>query len=190
MKRGPQAATTALMVLGFAAIVAVVVWRSSRAEPELEDEEATQEDGPTASSAPSSTSAVEGSQPRAEDEERGAAVASPTSAAQGRSPLEPENAPGVEPFPPEVREHAKQMIVPNTEMAMEKGDVKQLYTVLELVHQHRGEKLLPESDIGAIEAAIACLEQEPDARQEAADLLRFGPPTTFAAGLNKACSKR
>lgn len=178
------------MVLGFAAIVAVVVWRSSRAEREAPEGEATQTDEAAPSSAPSTSSANEGSRAHADDEPRSATGPAQQPAARVRSPLEPENAPGVEPFAPEVREHAKQMIVPNTHLAMEQGDVKQLYTVLELVQQHRGEKLLPESDIGAIEAAIACLEHEPDAREEAADLLRFGPSTTFAASLNKACSRR
>jgi hypothetical protein len=94
------------------------------------------------------------------------------------------------PFEPVVREHAKQMLVPATATAIEGGNVRHLQEVLRMVNAHRAEKLLSEADIGAIEAAIACLERAPDAREEAADLLRFGAPTALAESLQKACAAR
>ncbi len=94
------------------------------------------------------------------------------------------------PLQPPVRDHAKQIIIPTAALAMDKGDVKKLYTVLQVANDHRSDQLLAEQDKGAVEAAIACLEDAPEAREEARDLLRFGAPTALADNLRRACARR
>ena len=94
------------------------------------------------------------------------------------------------PFPPEVRDHAKQMVLPSLSEAMERRDLKHLRELLQLLNEHRGEALVSEADLGAVEAAIACLEREPEAQQEAADFLRFGTRSALSESLAKACALR
>lgn len=92
-----------------------------------------------------------------------------------------------EPFDPATREHATVMILHSAREAMEAGDLKQLHELMELRSQHRREGLISDADQGAVEAAIACLENAPDADQEARDFLRYGGKTVLADGLQKAC---
>ncbi len=89
-----------------------------------------------------------------------------------------------------VREHAKAIILPTIARALDRGDVDNLNQVLQLARDHPSDHLLSDADMGALEAASACLERAPDAREEAADLLRFGGSTALADGVRKACTLR
>ena len=100
------------------------------------------------------------------------------------------DAPDGAPFPPEVRDHAKQMVLPSLAEGMERRDLKHLRELLQLLNEHRGEALVSEADMGAVEAAIACLEREPEAQQDAADFLRFGTRSALSESLAKACALR
>lgn len=92
-----------------------------------------------------------------------------------------------EPFDPATREHAATMTIHTAAQAMDSRNLKQLYEIMEILAQHRNEKLVSNTDKNAIEAAIACLESAPDADQEARDLLRYGGSTVLADNLRKAC---
>jgi hypothetical protein len=93
------------------------------------------------------------------------------------------------PLPDKLREHAMKMVGPAVGIAMEKGDLKQLTQLRGFFEQRKRENLLPPRDIEAINLAIACVEQAPDARQEANDFLTHGAKSQFADGLRKACGQ-
>jgi hypothetical protein len=93
------------------------------------------------------------------------------------------------PLPDKLREHAMKMVGPAVGIAMEKGDLKQLKQLRAFFEQRKRENLLPPREIEAIDLAIACVEQAPDARQEANDFLTHGAKSQFAEGLRKACGQ-
>ena len=113
---------------------------------------------------------------------RGGQRLAPTGALPAAQPDQP-----AEPFDPATRAHANLMILHSATEAMESGNLKQLHEIMELRSQHRSEGLISDADQGAIEAAIACLENAPDADQEARDFLRYGGKTVLADSLQKAC---
>lgn len=93
------------------------------------------------------------------------------------------------PLPDKLREHAMKLVGPAVGIAMEKGDLKQLKQLRGFFEQRKRENLLPLRDVEAIDLAIACVEQAPDARQDAQDFLTHGAKSQFADGLRKACGQ-
>jgi hypothetical protein len=93
------------------------------------------------------------------------------------------------PLPPKLRDHAAAMIPNALKMALDRSDLKQLKQVRGFLEQRKSENFMPEGDLQAIDHAIACLEEEADARQEAKDFLRFGGSSQFADGVRKVCAQ-
>jgi hypothetical protein len=91
------------------------------------------------------------------------------------------------PLPDKIRENALKMVGPAITGAMERGDLMQLKQLRGFFEQRKSENLLPQHDILAIDRAIACMEQAPEAREEAEDFLSLGRPSQFTEGLRKAC---
>lgn len=182
---------TIVAALAAVALVALSIVIFSRSEPEegespaadtaSEDEVESDEPPPVP---PSST-------PSAAPEEPSEPPQAPPATAQPLAPTHPlEPVADAGPLDPVIADHAKKIIVPNAIMAIDRRDSKALYMLLQFAREHSEEKLVSEADIGAIEAAIACLERAPDAREEAEDLLRFGAPTELSDALKKACSAK
>lgn len=162
-------------------------------------EEERRQDEEGAATLPDDVEAQESPDEPADDPSQPApdyAAQAPTEAPAPAAGGEPAVAAGTEagpdaaPFPPEVREHAKDMVIPSLAEAMERRDLKHLRELLQLLNEHRGEGIVTETDLGAVEAAIACLEREPEAQQDAADFLRFGTRSALSESLAKACGLR
>jgi hypothetical protein len=93
------------------------------------------------------------------------------------------------PLPDKLREHAMKMVGPAITMAMEKGDLKQLKQLRGFFEQRKREKLLPPRELEAIDLAIACVEQAPNARDKAHYFLTHGAKSDYAEGLRNACEE-
>jgi len=178
-----QTIIAALVALALAATLAVVISRSSsRDEAELAEE---QEEAQSAQELAASDQPEQ--EPEGAEDEPLAAPSGGAEPAQRRQATAPDAS---EPLTPEVVEHAQNMAIPTTIMAMERGDVKHLHVFLQFIAEHKEDQIVSEADLGAVEAAIACLEHAPDAREEAADFLRFGGATALADSLRKVCNRR
>jgi hypothetical protein len=118
-------------------------------------------------------------------------AAAPAPQAEGLYPENPfvSDAAVPPPLPDKLREQAMKMVGPAVGIAMEKGDLKQLKQLRGFFEQRKRENLLPPRDVEAIDLAIACVEQAPEARQEAQDFLTHGAKSQFADGLRKACGQ-
>jgi hypothetical protein len=93
------------------------------------------------------------------------------------------------PLPDQMRVQAMKMIEPAVTIALNKGDLKQLKTLRAFFEQRKREELLPKREVEAIDLAIACIEQAPDAREKAQFALTHGAKLQFADGLRKACGQ-
>lgn len=92
-----------------------------------------------------------------------------------------------EPLEPQIREHAILMMTPLAKQAMEQGELEQLLIIQKEVRARPSEGLMQPNDIEAIEIAIGCLENGPDAREDATDFLEFGTANSFGESLRKVC---
>jgi len=108
--------------------------------------------------------------------------------APAAAPVVEENAPP-EPLTPEVRQHAKLMVVGTAQDAIERGDIDQLQNLVMFADDKVAaqEGLVAKNDYDAIKIAMSCLEGSADAQQKATAFLQFGPRSQLDDGLRKSC---
>ncbi|MET0341946.1 MAG: hypothetical protein ABW252_13155 [Polyangiales bacterium] len=167
------------MVVG-ALAVAAALWLRGGAE----DEEPTEELGTSAETAPNEPEPFDEAEPApaARPKAAPAPVAQPTP--QPTRPVKPE---GPEPFDPQTREHAILMMTPLAKEAMDQGQLEQLKVIQQQVRERPSEGLMQPNDVEALNIAVGCLENGPDAREDATDFIEFGTPNSFGESLKKAC---
>lgn len=112
--------------------------------------------------------------------------------AEPTQPEAPANQAAPEPAAPppltsEQREQAKQMLLLTIKHAVERGEAEPLRMARKVAQERRADNLLSPSDVEAIDLMLECMDQVPDARDEARDLIEFGAATPLSESLRKAC---
>lgn len=184
-----------LIALALLAVAVLALWLALRPrdDDELADPGEELEEVPAARMAPAGE-APAGDEPSAPEP-----LAAPPDddATYGATPVAPgsrEAAGTVQsdaaPLEPEMKDQARALLIPGLGVAIDDKDLEHLQKTLAFVREHRSENLLSDGDLSALEAAIACLEGAPEARDEARDLLGYGTRTALSANLQRACGLR
>jgi hypothetical protein len=183
-----------IRVFAFAllAVAVLALWFAVRPSSEEELSEASQEGESPEARAPvaAAPSDDRDMQPEPAEPEDQRAPEQPSLAAPSNAQAAHTVESDAAPLEPEVQEHARAMLVPGLAIAMDDKDLDHLRQTLDFVRQHRSENLLTDGDYSALEAAVACLEGAPEARDEARDLLGYGTRTALGKNLQRACGLR